>query len=75
VLQAMNTRDRAYLNFGSDYKTDFTVSIAKHDAKNFGRGFDPKLFAGHTIRVRGWIESINGPAINATHPEQIEVLE
>ncbi|HEY4135968.1 MAG TPA: thermonuclease family protein [Alphaproteobacteria bacterium] len=75
VLQATATRDRAYLNFGADYKTDFTVSIAKRDFKAFGRAFDPKRFANHVVRVRGWIESINGPAIDATHPEQIEVLE
>jgi micrococcal nuclease len=74
VLQAATTRDRAYLNFGPDYRTDFTVAIARRDLKLFGRGFDPKAFEGKTIRVRGWVKSLNGPMIEATHPEQIEVL-
>lgn len=74
VLQAAMTRDRAYLNFGPDYRTDFTVAIARRDLKLFGRAFDPKALEGKTIRVRGWVKSLNGPMIEATHPEQIEVL-
>jgi hypothetical protein len=27
------------------------------------------------VRVRGWLYERDGPAIEATHPEQIEVLE
>ncbi len=73
VLQAAMTRDRAYLNFGRDYRTDFTVAIARRDLKLFGRAFDPKVLEGKTIRVRGWVKSLNGPMIEATHPEQIEV--
>lgn len=74
VLQVGLSRDRAFLNFGPDYKTDFTVAIAKRDFKNFGRGFDAKRFDGKHVRVRGWVEAINGPSIDVTHPEQIEVL-
>ena len=69
------SRDRAFLNFGPDYKTDFTVAIAKRDYKNFGRGFDPKRYDGQMVRVRGWVEAINGPSIDVTHPEQIEVIK
>ena len=75
VLQVGLSRDRAFLNFGPDYKTDFTVAIAKRDFKNFGRGFDPKRFDGKLVRVRGWVEAINGPSIDVTHPEQIELLD
>lgn len=75
VLAVGLSRDRAYLNFGPDYKTDFTVAIAKRDYKHFGRGFDPKRYDGRMVRVRGWIEAINGPSIDVTHPEQIEVIE
>jgi hypothetical protein len=75
VLSVGFSRDRAFLNFGPDYKTDFTIAIAKRDFRNFGRGFDPKRYAGQSVRVRGWVEAINGPNIDVTHPEQIEVLE
>ena len=74
VLQVGLSRDRAFLNFGPDYKTDFTIAIAKRDFKNFGRGFDPKRFDGKLVRVRGWVEAVNGPSIDVTHPEQIQVL-
>ena len=31
--------------------------------------------SGKQLRVRGWLKSYNGPMIDVTHPEQIEVLE
>jgi micrococcal nuclease len=74
VLQVAALKDRVYLNFGPDYRTDFTIAIARRDLKLFGRGFDGKTLEGRTIRVRGWLKSINGPMIEATHPEQLEVL-
>ena len=30
---------------------------------------------GKRIRVRGWLRSYNGPVIDVTHPEQIELLD
>ncbi len=27
------------------------------------------------VRVRGWVKRFNGPLIEVTHPEQIEVIE
>jgi len=27
------------------------------------------------VRVRGWLKPRNGPMIEASHPEQIELLE
>lgn len=74
VLQAAALKDRVYLNFGPDYRSDFTIAIARRDLKLFGRAFDAKALEGKPIRVRGWLKSVNGPMIEATHPEQIEVL-
>ena len=37
-------------------------------------GIDPEEYEGRTVRTRGWVKSYNGPMIEATHPEQIEVL-
>ena len=72
VVSAAEVRDRVFLNFGRDYKTDFTLTIAPDHLKLFG--YDPRTLAGKTIRVRGWIVLLNGPEIEATHPEQIEIL-
>ncbi len=66
---------RAYLNFGADWRTDFTVSVAPEDMANFRRtGVDPRAYAGQTIRVRGIVQALNGPEIEAANPQGIEVV-
>jgi micrococcal nuclease len=37
-------------------------------------GIDLTVRAGKRLRVRGWVMWRNGPMIEATHPEQIELL-
>jgi len=75
VLRAARVRDRVFLNFAEDWRTDFTVLIAAGHLPLFAEaGLDPLALEGTRIRVRGWIKSWNGPMIEATHPEQIEVL-
>ena len=76
VVAVAIVRKRAYLNFGADWKTDFTISIAPRDRRLFEReGIDLEALEGRVVRVRGWVESWNGPMIKVTHPEQIEVLD
>ena len=76
VVGAAIVRRRGYLNFGADWKSDFTISIAPGDRKLFGPGGeDTTALEGRTVRVRGWIKSYNGAMIEATHPVQIEVFE
>lgn len=68
-------RGRAYLNFGADWRTDFTIAIEPGDMRAFrDAGLDPRKLEGRRVRVRGWLKSMNGPMIQATHPEQIEIL-
>lgn len=80
VHEAASVRGRLYFNFGEDRRTDFTVTVAPADAKLFKAGDwtsirrDPRLAAGRKMRVRGFIESYNGPEITLTHPEQVEFL-
>jgi micrococcal nuclease len=65
---------RIYLNFARDWRSDFTVSVARKDVSAFtAEGVDLKALAGKRVRVRGWVIWWNGPMIEATHPEQIEV--
>jgi endonuclease YncB( thermonuclease family) len=76
VLAAARVGARTYLNFGADFKTDFTVAIGAADRKRFvAAGLDPLALQNRRVRVRGWIKSMNGPMIEATHPEQIELLD
>ena len=66
---------RVYLNFGPDWRTDFTVTLQAKARRLFRKaGLEPLSLEGREIRVRGWLKKFNGPMIEATHPEQIEVL-
>ncbi|MGH6871741.1 MAG: thermonuclease family protein [Rhizomicrobium sp.] len=76
VLRAGLKDGRAFLDFGADWKTDFTVVISPSDLAAFrARGVDPRDYAGKTVRVRGYVEWHNGPQIEAAVPEDIEVVE
>jgi endonuclease YncB( thermonuclease family) len=75
VRSVSAVRGKTYLNFGLDWHTDFTIMIDKGDLRRFHEGgFEPRVYEGRRLRVRGWVRSLNGPMIVATHPEQIEVL-
>ena len=68
-------RGRTYINFGEDWRTDFTATLAARERRAFEReDYDLAALEGRLIRVRGWIMSRNGPMIELTHPDQIEVL-
>jgi len=73
VTSTADIRGRAYLNFGADYRSDFTVAVAKKHRKRF-KAVDPVSLEGARVRVRGWIELTNGPMIWASHPARIEIL-
>jgi len=55
VISTADVRGRVYLNFGSDYKTDFTIAIAKKHMKEFA-AINPVGLTGARLRVRGWYE-------------------
>ena len=65
-----------YINFSRDWKSDFTVSIPSDRRVAFARaGMNMQALNGKTIRVRGWVRDYNGPMIEVTHPQQIEILD
>jgi micrococcal nuclease len=73
VVRAGEAHGAAYLNFGPDWKTDFTAVIRAPGLRVFAEEeIDVAAYQGRRIRVRGWVESWNGPMIEITHPEQIE---
>lgn len=76
VTSVADVRGRVYLNFGADYKSDFTVAVAKRDRKRFGKaGLDPMTLEGARVRVRGWIELTNGPMIWLDAADRLEILD
>lgn len=64
-----------YLNFGFDWRTDFTVSIPEEALERFTQaGLVPSDLEDRVIRVRGWLYEDNGPMIRIDHPEAIELI-
>lgn len=69
-----------FLNFDKTYKTDFTIEASAYliNSKSFalsGKRVTPDLLKGLKIRIHGWVENKNGPMIELTHPEQMELVE
>ncbi len=83
VQNVAEIKGKTYLNFGADWRKDFTAFISPQSAKLFGRadaigpmtGFNAAALKGRRIRVRGWLKNFNGPSITVTHPEQIEIVD
>jgi len=75
VLTAEAVGERVYLNFGRSFRTDFTVVVERPAQRLFAEsGLDLMALENALVRVRGWVDERDGPRIEVTHPEQIEVL-
>ena len=76
VTSTADVQGTIYLNFGADYKTDFTVGISRSHKKGFeAEGMDILSLRGARIRVRGWLELQNGPVIWLRDPNRLEILD
>ncbi len=76
VMDVAFVKGTTYLNYGADWRKDFTVKISSKVGRLFKKeGLAPLSLKGKRLRVRGWLKERNGPLIEATHPEQIEVIE
>ena len=75
ILLAEKRGGRVYLNFGRFWKEDFTALIEAPALRLFAEaGIDPLVLENALVRIRGWVDDRDGPRIEVTHPEQIEVL-
>lgn len=74
IIDVARVGNIIFLNFGADYKTDFTIVIPGRVRRMFEKkGINPTEFEGKDIFVRGWLKYYNGPAIDLTHPEQLVI--
>lgn len=76
VVQAVaDVRGALYINFGENWREDFTLYIAKKNRTRFESVF-PALerLEGKRMLARGWIFFKNGAMIELTHPEQVKLL-
>ena len=91
VQQVARVGERTYLNFGPDWRTDFSVAIDKKNEKFFKpkkekadkkskdkikkQPFNFNTYAGKHVRVRGIAVPVNGTMVKVTHPEQLQIVE
>ena len=75
VSAVSDTRGTTYVNFGEDWRQDFTVAIRQPMRRALSSsGVQLEGMTGVAVRVRGWIERRGGPAIGLSHAGLIEVL-
>jgi micrococcal nuclease len=73
VTRAQTT---TYINFGTDWRRDFTASLATAVVTKDADGATRvDALSGKRVRVRGWIERRNGPMIVLGSLDEIEVLD
>lgn len=76
VKSAAINNNIVYLNFGDDWRKDFTIVVPAALRQKLSRAnIDLLSFKDKKIRIRGFIESKNGPSITLTHFQQMELLE
>jgi endonuclease YncB( thermonuclease family) len=76
VLSVRESGGTIYMNFGRRGSQALTVTILKRHERIFAAaGLAPNRLENRHVRVRGWVEERNGPRIEASGPEQIELLE
>lgn len=77
VLSSYKSKKCVFLNFGQNYRKDFSVVIFNNTLDAFSRkGIDPLNFYNQKkIRVTGKIREYNGPEVIVNSPYEIELLE
>jgi micrococcal nuclease len=68
--------NRLYMNFGKNWKKDFTVTVSPESKRNFNKaGLNPLDWNKRTLRVRGVLDELNGPNLEIEHPGAIETID
>lgn len=72
VVRVAPTERFVYLNFGQDWRSDFTLRVPRETARSLRQaGVDLEQLAGRAIEVRGYLLEAGGPLIELSHPEQM----
>jgi len=76
VAAVAHTRHTVFINFGADWRRDFTATLPGRIATdNDALASRLSELEGKSVRVRGWIERRNGPMIALGSVDEIEVME
>ena len=75
VTKTATVKNILYLNFGQNWKTDFTIMVSTALRKKLAhQGLDLMGLNQETIRVRGWVREYNGPLIELEDAGHLEIL-
>ena len=86
IIEAANVRGTIYLNFGEDYRKDFTIKITRsifnklpEETQNiitrWAEGPESDSVPVRVVEARGWVFYSGGPMIEVKAPAQIRFLE
>jgi len=76
AVKVAATKARTYINFGADWRSDFTAGIeARVLRANPEWAQTLAALEGKRIEVRGWIQYRNGPYIDIEDPSQIAPVD
>ncbi len=76
ILRLHKVRTAWHLNFGEDFKTDFTAVLFPEGRRRYrDLGLDPEDLVGREVLVLGKVKEYNGPEIIIKGPEQIIPLQ
>ena len=76
MLSVGERRERTYLNFGKRWSEDTTVTIPQRVWSQLAsRDLTAKTLNGRRVRVRGTVESRDGPLVEVVTPDQIELVD
>lgn len=76
VARIKVTRSRTYLDFGGDWRKDFSVGVAPKVLRAHPKWADGLAsMQGKRVEVRGWITYRYGPYIEIEDPSQLRAVE
>ena len=77
VKECRTVKDKVYLNFADNWRTDFSIQIKDSYFEYFKKAnINPQNFyCNKKLRIRGILIPVNGALISVTHPQQLEVLK
>jgi len=69
---AAEVRGRMFLNFGDDYRRDFTATVEPADRRAAKLSAEQAQgMVGAIVRIRGWVELWNGPLVRIRRAGQV----
>jgi len=64
-----------YLNFGENWRSDFTVAMDSRLRRDFAKaGISTMDLGDKIIEARGWVRDYNGAFMEVFHPSQVRII-